>query len=503
MIKSERYTSKYLNKKKYQLLKKIDWNVRVIKNSISKYCYDNIFELFSDNNFQANYKKFSNQYLDAWQTQTIFQDIIKFYQNTFKQHIFNLDFNIQKEIKITYYKRNTKSGKKVGDIKSFSLIKQKTPLGKLVKYLVFCNLEKLNLKPQIQNLYDYYKNKGYEDRILNLVKSVKQRLKNKIKLIEFSTGTYRKAFNCSNSKDKQGNIHCYNGFIKSQKNTKFKYWFKYKFKNNYVYLPLQINNDYHNFQKIKQGQYFIKINKKKVDIIGTKDVENYIFKDFQNIEGLDLNIKHNFCVLSNNKVFDYDRTYIKEFCKELKKLDKIGTNNFNDNQKKHLNKLVKRNEWYFKKLISQLLDYIQENNITDLVMEDLQSFSKTFVYNEEFQIKYSRLVRLLRLNNISKWIKQQSQKRGIRIHLTSSCYTSQTCPKCKNVDRENRKNQEQFCCQHCGYTANADYNASINIRQRYISNVLKQKLHLFDQFGRLIPRKLKKEKIKQIILDLS
>ena len=39
-------------------------------------------------------------------------------------------------------------------------------------------------------------------------------------------------------------------------------------------------------------------------------------------------------------------------CKELKKLDKIGTKNFNDRQKKHLNKLVKRNEWYFKKLIS-------------------------------------------------------------------------------------------------------------------------------------------------------
>lgn len=218
---------------------------------------------------------------------------------------------------------------------------------------------------------------------------------------------------------------------------------------------------------------------------------------------MDLNIKHNFCVLSNNKIFDYDRTYIKQFCKELKKLDKIGTKNFNDRQKKHLNKLVKRNEWYFKKLISEILDYIQENNITDLVMEDLQSFSKTFIYSQQFQIKYSRLVRLLRLNNISKWIKQQSQKRGIRLHLTLSCYTSQTCPKCKNVDRQNRKSQQQFCCQHCGYTANADYNASINIRQRYISNVLKQKLHLFDQFGRSIPKKLKKEKIKEIILDYS
>ena len=115
---------------------------------------------------------------------------------------------------------------------------------------------------------------------------------------------------------------------------------------------MQINNNYHDFNSIKQGQYFVKINKKKIDIIGIKDIEAYVFKDFENVEGMDLNVKHNFCVLSNNKIFDYDRTYIKQFCKELKKLDKIGTKNFNDSQKKHLNKLVKRNEWYFKKLIS-------------------------------------------------------------------------------------------------------------------------------------------------------
>ena len=503
MIRSEKYTSKYLNNNKYQILKQIDQYVKYLKNQISKYCYENIFQLFSDYNFQVNYKNFSNQYLDAWETQTIFQDIIKLYQNSFKQHIFNLDFSTQKQIKITYYKRNTKSSKKAGDLKSFSLVKEKTPLGQLVKYLVFCNLDNLKLKDQIQNLYDYYKDKGYEDRILKLVNNVKNRLKRKIKCITFSTGTYRKAFNFCNVKDKYGNIRCYNGFIKDQENVKFKYWFKYKFKNKYIYLPLQINDTYHNFQKLKNGQYYIKINKKKVDIIGTKEVEDPIFKEFQKVEGMDLNIKNNFCVLSNNKIFDYDRIYIQQFCKQLKRLDKIGTKNFNDNQKKHLNKLVKRNQWYFKKLISQVLDYIQKNNITDIVMEDLQSFSKTFIYNQQFQVKYSRIVRLLRLNNISKWMKQQGQKRGIRIHLTSSCYTSQTCPICKNVDKNNRNSQEQFRCQHCGYTANADYNASINIRQRYISNVLKQKLHLFDQFGRLIPKKLKKEKVKELILDYS
>lgn len=43
-------------------------------------------------------------------------------------------------------------------------------------------------------------------------------------------------------------------------------------------------------------------------------------------------------------------------------------------------------------------------------------------------------------------------------------YTSQTCSHCGCVDKENRKSQEKFVCQHCGYVANADVNAAVNIR---------------------------------------
>ena len=119
-----------------------------------------------------------------------------------------------------------------------------------------------------------------------------------MKCITFNTGTYRKAFNSGGCKDKQRNIRCYNGFIKDQENKKFKYWFKYKFKNQYIYLPLQINNNYHNFNLIKQGQYFVKIN-----IIGIKDIEDYVFKNFENIEGMDLNVKHNIMnLLEENRI---------------------------------------------------------------------------------------------------------------------------------------------------------------------------------------------------------
>ena len=42
-------------------------------------------------------------------------------------------------------------------------------------------------------------------------------------------------------------------------------------------------------------------------------------------------------------------------------------------------------------------------------------------------------------------------------------YTSQTCSKCGNIDKENRQTQEKFECTKCGLKLNADHNASINI----------------------------------------
>ena len=488
MLKSERYTSKYLNQGKFDLFQDIDLNVKDLKNGMSSFCHEHIFELFNDKNFQVHYKSFKNDYITAWQTQTIFQDIIKFYKNAYEKLIDNLNLCVQDKIEIKYYKKDGKHYKK-GDLKSFKLIKKQTNLTRLIKYLVFVDdINKSN--DEIKGLYDYFKQKGFEDRILRLVQNIKNRLKGKVKKIEFTTGTYRVCY--SNG---EGNM------IFDDSNKLYKYWFKLNHKGNSVYLPLELNKDYHHFSSIRKAQFFIKVNKKKIDIIGTKESDNPDFKDFVKCEGIDLNVKHNFCTISNGKVFDYDRKYIREFCSELRQLDKIGLKNINNSQKKKLNKLVLKNEWYFKKLISEIVHYLDKNKITDIVLEDLDGFSRTFVKNDEFEIKYSRLVRLLRLSNIKNWFSSQCEKHGIRVHLTSPCYSSQQCPVCGSIHKENRKSQEDFECTECNHKSNADLNASINLRNRFVSDVLKQLLHNQDEFGRLIPKKLKKEKIKEILLE--
>jgi len=52
-------------------------------------------------------------------------------------------------------------------------------------------------------------------------------------------------------------------------------------------------------------------------------------------------------------------------------------------------------------------------------------------------------------------------------------YSSQTCPKCGHISKENRKTQAKFKCVKCGYYGNADYVASVNLLKLGAGTVLK------------------------------
>ena len=47
--------------------------------------------------------------------------------------------------------------------------------------------------------------------------------------------------------------------------------------------------------------------------------------------------------------------------------------------------------------------------------------------------------------------------------------TSRTCSQCGFVSKQNRLTQSQFKCVKCGFEANADLNAAVNIKNRFLS----------------------------------
>ncbi|WP_142300501.1 RNA-guided endonuclease InsQ/TnpB family protein [Bacillus paralicheniformis] len=77
-------------------------------------------------------------------------------------------------------------------------------------------------------------------------------------------------------------------------------------------------------------------------------------------------------------------------------------------------------------------------------------------------------------SKLSKWsfyqlqqfIKYKAEQRGVTVFFVDPQYTSQTCSCCGYVAKENRKTQAKFECVSCGYVAHADYNASLNIREK-------------------------------------
>lgn len=75
--------------------------------------------------------------------------------------------------------------------------------------------------------------------------------------------------------------------------------------------------------------------------------------------------------------------------------------------------------------------------------------------------------------------------KAARLIKVNPAYTSQTCSSCGAVDSRSRKNQASFSCTTCGFHANADHNAALNILHRgntpivepQVTAASKRKLH--------------------------
>jgi hypothetical protein len=116
-------------------------------------------------------------------------------------------------------------------------------------------------------------------------------------------------------------------------------------------------------------------------------------------------------------------------------------------------------------------------------------------------MKYSKLVRLLRLSSIKTWIKIQANNLGMRVHLTSPCYTSQACSGCGHISKKNRDGRH-FECQSCGLKLDADINAARNIRLRVLINVLLKNLHELED-GQLKPKRVRRESLRKMLTNID
>lgn len=492
---TKKFVVKYANVGKINILKEIQEDVKLFKNEVADYIKQNPQHLLSKEGFQTlknDYKRFKDskylKYLIGSEYQNIYKDCCVLAQNILTQHIVNTKIYQIKDYHFTYYKRGGKkrncSTYKKGDFKGVSYKKEKnTPLVKMINYLIYLDnevvLDEIKILKQsnkeIGSLFNLYMKDKPElfKRVVLFSRRLREKaLKNFINF-EFRTGSHRKSVS-------PNGIHTYNQIIIDKSNSKYKYWLQYYYrdidtkKGTKIFLPLLINKEYHNAIEsiIKKNKSFNIILKGKKIIIDTtfnpelrteKD-----FKQFNKLMAMDVNLKHNILSTNEDETYDFDRVEVMESVLEpLIKLSNKGIKNFSERDRRLYDKGFKKAEWLITHFISDVLQYEIERGTTDIILEDLSLNGQSYAKVETLgNMKISRLARLLRFNEFKRIFKKLANKKGIRVHFTYSSYTSQQCPGCGHIHRDNRKEQELFECVSCGHEDEADFNAPKNMINR-------------------------------------
>jgi len=175
-----------------------------------------------------------------------------------------------------------------------------------------------------------------------------------------------------------------------------------------------------------------------------------------------------------NLAVDSDEEYYsgKEVDNIREKTDKLKTSlqsKGTKSAKRHLEKLSGReanfrrntNHTISKRLVSKAKD---TNRL--IALEDLKGISDCTVRKSQRRKHKSWAFYQLR-----KFISYKAKLAGVLIELVDPQYTSQTCPRCGHISKHNRVSQSLFSCEVCAFASNADFAASLNIRDKAIANL--------------------------------
>jgi putative transposase len=120
------------------------------------------------------------------------------------------------------------------------------------------------------------------------------------------------------------------------------------------------------------------------------------------------------------------------------------------------------------------VDWLLWNVANEIAAEALKANAGTIVVEDlkgiRTRIRVSKKQRLIHhgwpFSSLFAKIKHVGSKHGVKIESVDARNTSKTCHKCGYCDAANRKSQTVFICVRCGHKSNADFNASLNVRDR-------------------------------------
>ncbi len=210
-----------------------------------------------------------------------------------------------------------------------------------------------------------------------------------------------------------------------------------------------------------------------VSIQVEKEIPEPIHQGLRKAVGIDVGIAR-FATLSDGSYLEplsSFRKLEKKLAREQRKLAK--KTKFSSNWKKQKHKIAKIHI----KIANARKDYLHKASTTisknhgvvvleDLQIRDMSKAAKGDLENPGKNVKAkSGLNKSILDQGWSEFRRMLEYKQfwaGGELIAVPPHYTSQTCPECSNVSKDNRKNQSTFACE-CGYKGNADHVAAKNI----------------------------------------
>jgi len=200
-------------------------------------------------------------------------------------------------------------------------------------------------------------------------------------------------------------------------------------------------------------------------------------KDFPDVEpvdfyvGVDLGLRK-LAVVSTpdgkiNKFFDggHIRAVSERYYALRKRLQSKGT----PSAKRHLKKLSQKEKRFRTvvnhKIAKEIVNLVPAGGV--IVLEKLKGIRKRIKANRQNR----RWIHSWNFAQLQQFIEYKAQAKGVKVVYVDARYTSQKCSRCGYISRSNRIDQSHFVCKHCGFSLNADLNASRNIIKNYLTSL--------------------------------
>lgn len=197
-----------------------------------------------------------------------------------------------------------------------------------------------------------------------------------------------------------------------------------------------------------------------------KEIEEVDITKASNFMGIDLGINHLAVATTiDNKNRFFRGGEVKNvrnvYVKQRERLQEKGTRSAK-RMLKHLSGREKRLMRDVNHVVSkQIIEFAEENSVKVVGLENLSNIRESTKVRRKQRYRHNSWA----FRELQSFVEYKAKEKGIAIVYVNPKYTSQTCPRCKHISRNNRKGRE-FRCEVCGYELNADLVGARNIEER-------------------------------------